>query len=118
MADQAQACEAPERAQDDDPSGSCPLQPALDLPASERARSQEVRRDLQGRLRSRGISVDLGAATAHGIADYSASLMPSTPTSMVATLPRISSSILVAISWLAFRKSRAFSRPCPRRVSP
>jgi len=49
---------------------------------------------------------------------YSASLIPSTPTSMEETLPRISSSILPAISALALKKSRAFSRPCPSRVSP
>ena len=49
---------------------------------------------------------------------YSASLIPSTPTSIEATLFRISSSILVAISGFALRKSRAFSRPWPRRVSP
>ena len=49
---------------------------------------------------------------------YFASLIPSTPTSMEATLPRISSSILVAISGFDLRKSRAFSRPWPSRVSP
>ena len=49
---------------------------------------------------------------------YSASGIPSTPTSMEATLPRISDSIRSVRSGCAFRKSREFSRPCPSRVSP
>ncbi len=49
---------------------------------------------------------------------YSASLMPSTPTSMLATLPRISPSIFWAMSGFCLRKSREFSRPWPRRMSP
>ena len=78
-----------------------PAAGALQLPARPRPSTQEPNGDLHRRLRVRRLAAIVDAAAR--VAEprqarpvrYSASLMPSTPTSMHATLPRISSSMLL-----------------------
>ncbi len=102
----------------------CPVQASLELPSRSRARAEEADRDLHRRLCVRWLAPGVlnmsSPARGHGCAalPYSASGIPSTPTSIDATLPRISDSTRSASSGWAFRKSREFSRPWPRRVSP
>jgi hypothetical protein len=97
------------------------LQTLLDLPLAAWAYRKKASGDLEGALRPGRLwaaSRSSWLRPTHSETRYSASLIPSTPTSMDDTLPRISSSILPAISALALKKSRAFSRPWPSRVSP